>query len=1066
MQELGKMGRLVQPSLGWRWLLLLAGLTLLFSQAQPVLAKGFTATTGSMGTIRQYHTATLLDDGRVLIAGGKDVNGTLRSAEIYDPVTGSFTATSANTGGMTVARQSHTASKLPNGKVLITGGYSGSAYLATAEIFDPAGNGGAGTFTATDSMDYARSDHAATPISGNRVLITGGQNGSVLNTAEIFDPAGNGGAGTFTATGPMSTARRLHTATRLGDGRVLVAGGTTSTSISSSSTNITDKAEIYSPAADATGSFTQVINLMISKRREHTATLLNSGKVLIAGGLLSSNYLASAEIFDPATGAAGAGTFTATASPMAIGHGNHTAILLPSGKVLVAGGNTGSTLSTYGPTSSAEIFNTAGGNFGSTAMTSARAFHAAVAFTDGRVLLAGGNDPFIISNSAEIYDPASIAATPSVFRFEDYYLDVDPPPTPQTQSFTISNSGSSPLTLNSIGISPDVTNFTITANSCGSSLAASGGSCSVSVTFNPPTSGNKSAELVINSTDPEKPVMSILLTGRGIGAFEPDLAILKTHSGSLSQGQTGAQYMITVTNSGNAPTSGTVTVTDALPAGLTATNMSGEGWTCASLTCTRSDVLYPDLSYPAITLTVNVSSTAPATIVNTATVSGGGESNSLNNTASDPASVLQFPDLTITKSHSGNFRQGDTGKAYTITVSNSGYVQTLGTVTVVDTLPVGLTATAISGTGWACSLGTLTCTRSDALTAGASFPPITVTVNVANNAQASVTNTVAVSGGGQLITTNDTASDVTAITQVADLTVTKTHIGNFMQGDTGKTYTITVNNAGSGPTAGQVTVTDTLPGGLTATAITGTGWTCSTLTSCSRSDILAAGSSYPALTLTVSVAGNAPASVTNSATVSGGGQLNMTNDSANDPTGIDPAIPYDLTLTLAGSGSGSISINASTNPEPLLTCGASCSTQVDSGATVTLQVATLDQYSLFKGWSGACTNLTGDCVFVMTGAKSATAAFDIDYPNSVLIETPSAVHYPSIKEAYAAAPDNAAVLMWGVSFPGDLVLDQAKTVTLDGGYNRGYTGYSGNTMVNGKVTIAKGKVIAGRFVIK
>ena len=127
------------------------------------------------------------------------------------------------------------------------------------------------------------------------------------------------------------------------------------------------------------------------------------------------------------------------------------------------------------------------------------------------------------------------------------------------------------------------------------------------------------------------------------------------------------------------------------------------------------------------------------------------------------ASSNPTPDLTITKSHSGNFVQGQTGANYTITATNGGSVLTTGTVSVTDTLPTGLTATAISGTGWTCTLATLTCTRSDALAAAASYPAITLTVNVASNAPASVTNTATVSGGGETNTSNDAANDITTI---------------------------------------------------------------------------------------------------------------------------------------------------------------------------------------------------------------------------------------------------------------------------------------------------------------
>jgi hypothetical protein len=132
-------------------------------------------------------------------------------------------------------------------------------------------------------------------------------------------------------------------------------------------------------------------------------------------------------------------------------------------------------------------------------------------------------------------------------------------------------------------------------------------------------------------------------------------------------------------------------------------------------------------------------------------------------TVSRTFSVNAVPDLTIAKSHTGNFTQGQTGATYTITASNIGSVPSNGTVTVTDTLPSGLTATAISGTGWSCTLGTLTCTRSDALAAGSSYPVISLAVNVANNAAASVTNMATVSGGGETNTANDTANDATTV---------------------------------------------------------------------------------------------------------------------------------------------------------------------------------------------------------------------------------------------------------------------------------------------------------------
>jgi uncharacterized repeat protein (TIGR01451 family) len=351
-----------------------------------------------------------------------------------------------------------------------------------------------------------------------------------------------------------------------------------------------------------------------------------------------------------------------------------------------------------------------------------------------------------------------------------------------------------------------------------------------------------------------------------------------------------------------------VTISDAMPAGLTATAASGTGWNCivgATVTCTRSDILTPGSSYPAITFTVNVAANAPATITNTVTVSGGGDATPANNTASDPATIIPLANLTIAKTHSGNFTSPQTGATYSMVVRNLACAgPTTGTVTVSDAMPAGLTATAAAGTGWNCTVGTtVTCSRSDVLAPGSSYPAITLTVDVAVGAPATITNTAVVSGGGDVTPANNTASDPTTIIRLADLSITKTHSGNFTSPQTGAAYTIFVSNAaGAGPTAGMVTVSDAIPAGLTATAASGIGWNCSVgaTVTCTRSDILAPGSSYPAITLTVNVAADAPATITNTVTVSGGGDVTPANNTASDPA-IIIELP-DLSITKTHSG--------------------------------------------------------------------------------------------------------------------------------------------------------------------
>ena len=328
-------------------------------------ADGFTAT-GSLDTARYRHTATLLPSGKVVVAGGEsysiDDSGNIESlfftsAELYDPATGTWTPA----GSLGNARASHTATLLPNGKVLVAGGFIVVGWytipLASAELYDPA----TGTWTPTSSLGTARAGHTATLLPTGKVLVVGGgansaelynpatgkwsltgslanpsdggtatllPNGKVLvagSGAELYNPA----TGTWTTTGSLVTARLSHTATLLPNGKVLVAGGERSF-YDGSSTITFISAELYDPAA---GTWTPTGSL-VTARASHTATLLSNGKVLIAGGYnyAESSLFASAELYDPATG-----TWSATGS-LSFERYSHTATLLPNGKALFAGG--------------------------------------------------------------------------------------------------------------------------------------------------------------------------------------------------------------------------------------------------------------------------------------------------------------------------------------------------------------------------------------------------------------------------------------------------------------------------------------------------------------------------------------------------------------------------------------------------------------------------------------------------------------------------------------------------------------------------------------------------------
>ena len=332
-------------------------------------------TTGSMKVTRQYFTATVLNNGLVLVADGDGSFGISAPAELYNPATGTFSVT----GTPIISRYFATATLLPNGMVLIAGGSFTSPGLSSAELYNPA----TGSFTATGSMNNARYDHTATLLNNGTVLITGGQTSatSYLASAELYNPA----TGQFTATGSLNIARGQHTATRLDDGTVLIAGG------QGTGGPFVASAEIYDPVS---GSFT-VTGSLNTPRVAHTATLLPNGRVLIAGGVVTSSFAsASAELYNPTNG-----TFTTTGN-LTTARSQHTATLLGSGLVLVAGGGA---LPLGNPTTSAELYDPAAGTFTATgSLQVARANHIAALLNNGTVVIAGGASSTLLS-SAELY---------------------------------------------------------------------------------------------------------------------------------------------------------------------------------------------------------------------------------------------------------------------------------------------------------------------------------------------------------------------------------------------------------------------------------------------------------------------------------------------------------------------------------------------------------------------------------------------------------------------------------------------------------------------------------------
>ncbi len=329
--------------------------------------------TGSLNPGRYAHTATLLPNGKVLVAFGGGTSDLLSGAELYGAASGNWSATSS----LNPARDGHTATLLPNGKVLVAGG---SRNGSGAALYNPA----TGSWSATGSLNVARIGHTATLLPNGKVLVVGGAGSGFedLPSAELYDPTSE----TWTFTGSLNIARAGHTATLLPNGMVLVAGGEDVFGSFAS-------AELYNPA---TGSWAATDSLNTA-RSEHTATLLPNGKVLVAAGYEAS---ASAELYDPASG-----TWTFTGS-LNTAREQHTATLLQNGKVLVAGG-----FGNSGSLASAELYDPATGSWSATgSLNTARYIHTASLLQNGKVLVAGGlervgNDDQVLS-SAELYDTA------------------------------------------------------------------------------------------------------------------------------------------------------------------------------------------------------------------------------------------------------------------------------------------------------------------------------------------------------------------------------------------------------------------------------------------------------------------------------------------------------------------------------------------------------------------------------------------------------------------------------------------------------------------------------------
>ncbi|MDT7571339.1 MAG: hypothetical protein QOE05_1513, partial [Actinomycetota bacterium] len=405
--------------------------------------------------------------------------------------------------------------------------------------------------------------------------------------------------------------------------------------------------------------------------------------------------------------------------------------------------------------------------------------------------------------------------------------------------------------------------------------------------------------------DSDSTTRTVTVSGR------PDLTIAKSHTGNFTSGTQGS-YKISVANGGNGPTTGTTTVTDTLPTGLSYVSASGSGWTCAGpagvVTCTRTAAINAGSTAPDITLTVGVADAARPAVTNTASVTTPTETATTNNSAGDPTTVDSV-DVGIEKSHTGSFRVSR-NETYSLRVHNDGTLPTTGTTVVSDSLPIGMSFFSFTApSGWSCSgaAQTFSCTNTSPLPVGYS-DAIELKVAVDNTALPARTNTATVSTPGDTDSSDDSSSDPTVVVAQPDLAIDKSHAGDFRVGAPGN-YTLSVKNDGALPTTGDTTVTDSVPNALPVVSATGGGWTCDVTgqdVSCVSSAILQPDESAPDITIVTGVTAAAMPGVTNTAHVSTSGagpsaDPNPANDSDSDPTSVGAV---DLTIDKNHVGAG------------------------------------------------------------------------------------------------------------------------------------------------------------------
>src|SRR5882724_3894965 len=692
-----------------------------------------------MNNPRSNHISTTLQDGRVLVAGGTvSGGGATNSAEIYDPLSGTWTSIA---GGMVEARSGAAAALLQDGRVLIAGGESSGVASTTLEIFDPV----AGTFSAAGVMSSPRTKHAMAVLADGRVIIIGGSNGTApVATTDILNPV----AGSVAAGPSLATRRSGHSATTLLDGRVLVAGGNNIVTNADGSTTTVDlaSAEIFDPTA---GTFTTSASALATARAGHLAFLLpHNNNVLIVGGTSNGISISSAELFTPWQG-----TFSATGSLSTARSNAAGSAMQQDGLLLVAGGkdaatppNALSSTEVYGfatvKTDAADYppgttVNITGSGWQPGETVTLTLVESPLIDTHGPYTVtadANGHisDSSFVTDEHDLNVKFSLTAVGSVSQAQTAFTD--------TATFTINFSGSNAGTVTSSSPS-GITNCAWSGTTKTGTCTAANLSNNTTVTLNANTPANwtiPSAYTVVSCTNPTASCQFKVDNGPSntvIASFLPPSAptITSANSATLVVGALGT---FTVTTTG-APTP-TLTRAGTLPGGVTFTDNGNGTATLSGTPAANTGGIYP------ITITASNGVLPNATQNFTLTVNQAPAITSANNT-------------TFTVGTAGAFTLTASGFPTTMTFSETG------------SLPSGVTlssAGVLGGTPAAGTAGTynITITASNGVTPNGT-QSFTLTVNQAPAITSADNKTFAVGVAGTTFTVTKTGSPTPTLSE-------------------------------------------------------------------------------------------------------------------------------------------------------------------------------------------------------------------------------------------------------------------------------------------------------------